>query len=208
MKDTLIDLTGQTFGHWKVLKRADNRKKIVMWLCKCDCGTEKIVQGTSLKNGTSNSCGCHSSRLSENHHKTHGLTNTKLYRVWQRMKNATTNVNNQDYKHYGKKGVMVCSEWFDNFLNFYNWSITNGYKEGLTIDRIDNNGNYEPNNCRWTTQKVQTNNYSKNILLEYDNEIHTIAEWAEIIGIKYTTLYNRLIKFKWTIEKASSKKVI
>ena len=110
MSNTFIDLTGLRFGRWLVLRRAPNRKKALMWECQCDCGVTKIVQGTSLKSGTSTNCGC---RRLEGIPRTHGLTHHPLYKVWQRMKGCTGSTTHQDYHHYGERGVKVCSEWID-----------------------------------------------------------------------------------------------
>jgi hypothetical protein len=155
MGDVLIDLTGKRFGRWNVLNRAQNRGRALMWNCKCDCGTIKEVHGTSLKSGASKSCGC---LLKEGKPRTHGLTKHPLYKVWQRMKGCTESPTHQDYKYYGALGVTVCEIWRKDFYEFYKWSINNGYKRGLTIDRINCEGDYEPNNCRWITIQEQQRN--------------------------------------------------
>ena len=156
MGDTLKDLTGKTFGQWKVIERAPNRKRAIMWVCKCGlCGSTKIVAGTSLKSGTSKNCTC---IRKTGLHKTHGLSKHPLYRVWWRMKGCTTNPTHQDYKHYGARGIIVCPEWLNDFMTFYEWAINNGYRGGLTIERVNVNGNYEPSNCTWIPRADQPKN--------------------------------------------------
>lgn len=189
MGDRLKDLTGMWFGRWFVIERAPNKGKATMWRCRCYCGTEKIVHGTSLKSGKSAMCRkC--SYLSRKP-RLHGLSHHPLYRIWQRIKSSTTNPNHQDYEWYGGKGVRVCEEWFDDFLKFYEWSISNGYQPGLTIDRIEVNGDYEPSNCRWVPFKEQTLNRTDNVWLTHDGITRTIHEWSQITGIKPSTLYAR-----------------
>ena len=156
MKSTLKDLTGKTFGDWIVLERAANRGRAVRWLCKCKrCGTVKDVAGTSLKSGTSTNCGC--VRLT-GLHRTHGLSKHPLYKVWQRMKGCTTSPTHQDFKHYGAGGIRVCDEWFNDFKTFYDWAMNNGYEPGLTIERVNVDGNYEASNCTWIPQSEQPKN--------------------------------------------------
>lgn len=190
--DTLKDLTNQRFGKWTVIRRLPNRKRALMWECLCDCGTIAEVHGTSLKSGTSTQC--RNCRNSNPHHCTHGLTHHPLYRVWQRMKGCTTNPNHQDYEWYGGKGIRVYEEWFNDFVKFYEWSIANGYRHGLTIDRKDSNGHYEPSNCRWIPFKEQAVNKTTSVYLTHEGVTRTISEWSEVTGIKYNTLYNRFIK--------------
>ena len=165
----LIDLTGKRFGRWIVLEKTDNKSGKVAWLCKCDCGTKKKIIGNSLKRGDSKSCGC--LLLSFNKEKkTHGLTKNKLYKVHNRILSRCNNKKDKGYKHYGGRGITVCDEWLDKndgVKNFIEWAESNGYEDGLEIDRIDNDGNYEPSNCRFTTrrenvlnQRLKANNTS------------------------------------------------
>ena len=186
-----LDLTGQRFGRLVVIKEAgrssDGR---VRWLCKCDCGNYTSTPSTkTLRNGTCRSCGC--IERERPNKQTHGKSNTKLFAVWNAMKQRCYNPNNRSYKNYGGRGITVCQEWKEDFQTFYDWAIANGYKKGLEIDRIDVNGNYEPDNCRWTTSKKNNNNRRNNVKIKIGREEHTVAEWSEITGIPRSTILER-----------------
>ena len=199
-----VDLTGKRFGRLTVIKRVYREgSNLVYWLCKCDCGNKKEVRADSLKNGSTQSCGCYAKELATKH----GLSHHPLYCIYNSMKERTTNKNIADYKYYGDRGIKVCKEWENDFMEFYNWAIDNGYKEGLSIDRIDVNGDYEPSNCRWATAKQQLNNRTFNHNITYKGETHTISEWSEKIGINRYTLYCRINTLHWPIEKAFTQKV-
>lgn len=125
------------------------------------------------------------------YNKKHGLYNHRLYRIWMKMRGRCNNPSYHEFSRYGGRGIKVCDEWENDFMSFYNWSLENGYTDKLTIDRIDNDGDYEPSNCRWTTQKKQCNNFSRNHLLTYNGETHTMQEWGEMLGINVSTLSTR-----------------
>ena len=124
--------------------------------------------------------------------KTHGHSKTKLYGVWCAMKRRCYNHNDKRYPHYGERGIIVCDEWRNDYTKFASWAINNGYKEGLSIDRVDNNGNYCPANCRWATASQQNRNYSKNSLLEFDGVLTCVQDVAHKIGIRPATLRARI----------------
>lgn len=130
----------------------------------------------------------------------------RLTKIYSMMKQRCYNSKMPNFKYYGARGITVCDEWRNSSQSFYKWAISNGYKEELTLDRIDNNGNYEPSNCRWVTVKEQGNHRSNNIILSFNGENHTIPEWSEIIGIKQYVIRNRLIR-GWSIENALTRKV-
>ena len=196
------DLTGQKFGRWTVIKQAErNERRHIYWLCKCECGNEARVTTGSLKSGNSKSCGCLRTEKTIKRSTIHGLRNTRLNYIWRGMKNRCYNPNSKKYPIYGGRGIIVCDEWKNNFKSFYNWAKNNGYKENLTIDRINVNGNYEPSNCRWATAKEQANNRTNSHVLTFNNETHTLSEWSRITGICRLTLFTRL-KRGWSIKRA------
>lgn len=183
-----IDLTGQKFGRLLVLEYDHTGKNdVAFWLCKCDCGNEKIISRGNLKNGTTVSCGCY------HHNKitSHDGCKTRLYSIWTAMKKRCFVTTHQAYKNYGGRGIIVCDEWKNDFVTFRDWALGNGYHEVLTIDRINNNGNYEPSNCRWATIKEQMRNRSKTAYVTIDNITRSISEWSEITGISYGNIFYR-----------------
>ena len=154
-----LELIGKKFGNLTVVSRAENTKwGTSRWNCICECGNSTIVYGTHLTSGRSTSCGCHHREWCSKQFSTHGDTGTRLHRIWKAMKSRCSNPNLPFYKYYGGKGIKVCAEWSNDYISFKEWSLSHGYKENLTIDRIDPDGNYEPNNCRWVTMTVQNRN--------------------------------------------------
>ena len=197
----LIDLTGQRFGLLVVIERTANKGKQPAWLCKCDCGNECIVIGTHLKTGHSQSCGCLQRVRTSKARKKHGMSKDRPYRIWENMKSRCSDSENPAFEEYGGRGITVCEEWKE-FENFYSWAMANGYSEELTIDRIDTNGGYCPENCRWTNRTVQQNNRRNNKTITCNGKTMTLAQWSRVLGIKYTTLHARLYIYHWDVEKA------
>ena len=195
-----IDLTGQRFGRLTAIKRAYvDKDHESFWLCKCDCGNEVVVGIGCLNSGNTQSCGC---SRNGGTNKTHGETKTRLHSIWVNMKNRCRNKKIKEYKHYGGRGIRVCKEWYDSYETFRDWALANGYADDLSIDRIDVNGNYEPINCRWVTTQKQMNNTRRNHYITFNNETHTMAEWARIYNINYHTLKYRINNKKLDIETA------
>ena len=201
----LIDLTGRRFGRLVVVERAENSADgRARWLCRCDCGQSKTVLGEHLKKGRTKSCGCAKSESSSKRFKKHGGRNSKLYRNWSNMKDRCNNPDCKAYRDYGGRGIKVCEEWTDDFSAFQKWALANGYKEGLTIDRKDNNKGYSPDNCRWTDRKIQGNNKRNCRYITYKGQRKTVAEWSEITGIPHETLLYRL-NHGWETERILKK---
>lgn len=187
------DLTGQRFGRLTVIEFAgrDMQRKS-RWRCVCDCGTETIVDAYNLKVGHIKSCGCRNRERIGNLNRSHGLRGDPLYPVWRGMKARCNNPNEPAFKNYGGRGIKVCDEWERDFQAFYDWAIENGYNRELSIDRIDNDDGYRPDNCRWVTALEQSNNRRSCYHITYAGETHTISEWSRILGIRYDTLRRRV----------------
>jgi hypothetical protein len=191
------DLTGKRFGRLKVLNIDTSNKKRVCWICQCDCGNKITVFAFNLKKGNTKSCGCfrkEKSRIFASQTKTHGMTKTRLYKTWCGIKRRCFCKKDPSYKNYGERGIQICDEWKNDFMSFYTWAMQSGYKYTLTIDRIDVNGNYCPENCRWATSKEQARNTRTNHIIEHNGERHCIAEWAEIMHIKRDLIDKKLKK--------------
>lgn len=168
-----------------------NKRKC--FLCKCECGKETIVLASNLFSGHTESCGCLKKAIIENGaHTIHGLSKTRIYRIWKGMRKRCQNPNDYGYYKYGGRGIEVCPEWNENFLAFYYWAIEHGYNDTSSIDRIDNDKGYSPDNCRWSDASTQANNRRSNHLVSIGGEIHSIAEWSKIVGISQVTIYRRM----------------
>jgi hypothetical protein len=193
-----IDLTGQKINRLLILERVKSKDgKNTFWKCQCNCGNIIVTTTTKIRSGHTKSCGCYTTDLMT----THGLSYTRLHGIWNNLKQRCFNPNSPNFKYYGGRGITVCDEWKNDFKSFYDWAMSNGYEEHLTLDRIHSNGNYEPFNCRWTTMKEQSNNVRTNHIIEFNGEKHTLAEWSEIRGISKKTLWNRIDR-GWTVERA------
>lgn len=204
------DLSGQRFGRLVAQKYlyTEEKHRSAVWLCKCDCGVEIQVRADCLKNNT-HSCGClHKDIVSVKgkNNIIHGHYQHRLYNIHQGIKGRCLRPTEPAYKNYGARGITVCEEWKNSFAEFYNWAINHGYKDNLTIDRIDNNKGYCPENCRWTDRKTQGRNTRTNHLITYNGETRCAKEWAEILGIRYYNIWWRLRK-GWPIEKVLTKPI-
>lgn len=199
-----VDKTGMRFGRLVVLGRS-NAAYPPVWRCRCDCGNEVMVIGNSLGVRGTKSCGClkkDNARARAAEHITHGQTKTRLYRIWFNMKCRCHKETAPDFHRYGGRGITVCDEWRNGFQPFYDWAMANGYRDDLSIDRIDSNGNYCPENCRWEDSKTQNNNTRRNHYVTYNGETLTISQWAERCGISRNTLHSRITKYGWSVERA------
>lgn len=183
------DITGQKFGRLTALYRLHNYHKTgTWWLCICDCGNLKEVNLRNLQNSNTKSCGC---LIKAGNHRTHDKTGTRLYQIWNGMKQRCYDKHADNYNRYGGRGIVVCDEWKDNFMSFYDWSIVNSYNDTLTIDRIDNNKGYSPNNCRWITLRQQANNRRSNTNIKYDKYNYNITQWGKILNLSHSVLSHR-----------------
>ena len=197
-----IDLTCQKFSRWTVLEYKGQGK----WLCKCECGNLKEVRSSHLKNGASKSCGCYGHEVLMKRNVTHGDNKTPLHYHWLDIKKRCSNPKFRQYKDYGGRGIYVCEEWIRDFTAFRDWSLANGYQDGLTIDRIDNDGPYAPWNCRWTDRVTQNNNKRNNHTLTVNGKTKTLTQWAKMFGVGEAAIRKRL-KQGWSEKDAVCKPV-
>jgi len=201
----IIDITGVRFGRLVVIERSGNNSKPVKWNCKCDCGNNVIVTGNNLKNGHTRSCGCLARENSKNRATKHNMCESRLCKEWYRMLERTRNTKWAEAHRYALRGITVCDEWKNSFDAFRDWALANGYDDSLSLDRIDNDKGYSPDNCRWANRVVQCRNKGNNVIIEYNGEKKTLAEWAEIFGIKYGTLHSRIYRDKMSPKEALEK---
>lgn len=209
------DLTGKRFGQLTVvsLNTEEHKDKRRYWNCRCDCGNERVVLTAFLNNGATTRCKlCCKKEKSENAIRMskdkHGMVKTHSWKTWRRIRQRCYYPKINGYANYGGRGISVCDEWNNCFESFRDWAFENGYKEGLSIDRIDVNGNYEPSNCRWVSIKEQANNKRNSHVLEFNGQRHTISEWAETTGINKNTIRSRIEKYGWIVERALTVKPI
>lgn len=186
-----IDLTGQRFGRLGVIERVQTSRNRTFWKCICDCGNEKIVNGGDLVSGHTRSCGCYKLERMREGSLRHGKSNTRLEHIWANMRSRCYNKKHKYYDNYGSRGIVVCNDWLISD-NFYKWAENNGYADNLEIDRIDSNGNYCPENCRWVNKQVQNSNTRRNRYFIKDGKKLTLSECARELGCDETTILGRL----------------
>ncbi|MFA5252763.1 MAG: hypothetical protein WC454_09300 [Phycisphaerae bacterium] len=188
------------FGYLSVIKEVERRNGRRFFLCRCDCGIEKVIRLDFLKNGNTKSCGCYSKGLIKNVNLKHGMANKHpLHSVWNSIKQRCLNPKSSRYKYYGARGISVCEEWLD-FIPFYEWAISHGYKNYLTIERKNNDGDYCPENCTFVGRKKQANNRRTSKYIVYKSLKKTLAQWGDLLDINPTVLCKRLIR-GWSPER-------
>lgn len=185
-----IDLTGQKFGKLTVIEENGRGKRgEVLWLCVCDCGNKRNKSASFLRKKSTFSCGCEKKEAAKKAFTSHGLSQTPTYNVWQSMKDRCLNPKNCVYHNYGARGIKVCDRWINSFENFY--SDMGEKPKHLSIERIDNNGDYEPSNCRWATAREQCANRRRSSHVTIDGETKNISEWSRVSGIGRSTIRRR-----------------
>lgn len=196
------DLSGKKYGKLTPIKIAYRcRDKFddmrVYWECECECGNVCVVNSRALTSGKTKSCGC----LRKGINKKHGYYGTRLYRLHQGMKSRCKYPSCQDYKYYGGRGITYCEEW-ESFENFCEWSLSTGYNDNLSLERIDVNGNYEPSNCCWVEPQEQRYNMTTSRKFTINGETKCLAEWCQLYNINYQTVYGRITKYNFDILRA------
>lgn len=194
----IINRVGQRYTRLTVIERAPNKSEKdtnARWLCQCDCGNTCIAYGQDLQREKFKSCGC----LNADRIKTHGRSRTRVYGVWRQIVQRCRNPDSPSYHNYGARGIDVCERWrsFENFI-----ADMGDRPAGYSLDRIDNDKGYFPENCRWTTMSQQLNNRRNNVVIEWQGKSQTLAEWATELGFEWHTLRNRLQRLHWSVEKA------
>lgn len=198
-KSKIQNIIGKKFGKITIID-IDSYNPIKC-KCKCECGNIKIIGLKDLRSGRTVSCGCFARKKNSEIHTIHGKSHSRLFSIWVNMISRCENKNIDTYNYYGKRGISVCCEWRNDFTKFYEWAVNHGYKDNLTLDRIDNDKNYSPDNCRWATMKEQSNNTRRNRMITYNGETKTLQQWAEKIGLEESTLRSRLNR-GWSVDKA------
>lgn len=202
MRGKFNDLTGSVFGRLTVIEQAPKVNGRTAFKCACTCGNTVAVMARSLLSGNTRSCGClHSEQLKERFTK-HGERWTRLYHIWLAMRARCRNSQNTAYKHYGARGISVCAEWDRSYSCFRSWALSHGYDDSLSIDRIDVDGNYCPENCRWVDWDTQCYNKTNTRYLTYKGETKPLGTWARLKGMSRNTLRSRLDFLGWSVEKA------
>lgn len=199
----LIDLTGRKFGRLTVVSRSSNIGKKAAWFCKCDCGRETVTTSTHLVSGHTSSCGCYNKEVVSSMKKRHGMSRTNIYREWRSMISRCFNRNCTGYDGYGGRGITVFNQWKESFEAYYDYvsKLSHFGESGYSLNRIDNDGNYEPGNVEWADRLAQANNKRNNHLLTYNGQTRTIAEWSRERGMSYSSIMHR-IERGWSVKDA------
>ena len=197
------DLTGQIFGYLKVNSRLENAKNgKARWDCICSCGGKTVATSSDLLSGHTRSCGC---KKYESHNKRHGQTNTDIHRKWCQMRQRCNDPRCMPFKYYGAIGITVCPEW-NSFEAFRDWSYANGYKEGLSLDRINNEIGYCPDDCRWVLREEQAGNRRNNLMFSHNGKTQNLKAWCDELGLNYPVIRQRIKRDGYTFEQAITSK--
>lgn len=199
-------IPGQQFGKWTVLRETEalyGGRLRPLWDCQCVCGTVRGIASDALVGGKSKQCRTCGNRANAamKPRLTHGQSDTRLHNIWILMRRRCGDAGSRDFHRYGGRGISVCAEWGD-FAPFYAWALSNGYESGLTLDRVDNDKGYSPDNCRWATRTTQNRNRRDNIRYNWKGALLTLAEIAEAEGVKLTMLRQRVERRKWPLSPA------
>lgn len=192
-----VDMTGKRCGKLTVLEQVEGVKPVT-WKCLCDCGNITIVRGGNLRSGGVKSCGC----AKFEKHSTHHLSQTRLYRKWVGMKRRCYDTQNAAYNEYGGRGITMCDEWKADFLAFREWALKTGYEDGLSIERIDVNKGYCPENCKWLPISEQANNRRTCLMFEYNGKTQNLTQWCKEFNVNYKLVNDRIKQKGWSFERA------
>lgn len=194
-----LDLIGFRSGRLVVVEKDKNRNGRSHWKCSCDCGGESVASTTNLRKGHSTSCGCLRKESLSRAKTTHGLSSADEYKIWKGMKRRCENSNDAAFSDYGGRGIEVCQRW-QSFENFY--CDMGKRPAGMTIERINTNGNYEPENCTWATVKEQNNNRRSTVRIKINGVINSLKIWCEYLGLSYKAVHLRITRYKWSLHRA------
>lgn len=201
-----VNIIGKKFGRLTVLEYSHNVGYTRFFLCQCDCGKKKTVAKNNLTTGKQVSCGClRAERLGNLNRLPEGYL--RLGKIFHAMKYRCYDPRSNRYPRYGGRGITICDEWLNDMDTFRSWAIQNGYRDGLSIDRINNDEGYCPENCRWVDKSDQLSNFSRNVIVEFNGKSQTIAQWGKELGIPRSTLHNRLRVHGWSVERALTEPV-
>lgn len=198
----LDNLVGNRYGRLVVIEKAEPKNGHTRWRCKCDCGKETLVHAVSLKTGNTTSCGCYKTENAKKLYSTVRQNDKRLYAVWNGIKQRCLNKNNTSYHNYGGRGIKMDESWANNYQTFYEWAMQAGYTAGLEIDRIDNDGNYCAENCRFVDKYTQANNKRNVTLYTIAGITKSLPQWCREYSQDYYTVRQRVYKLGWSIEEA------
>ena len=197
------DITGQRFNRLIALRldRYDPKSHQSYWIFQCDCGNKKVLSLGGVAGETTKSCGCYNAEVSGARKRTHGKSRTKVYGAWCKMKERCYKPNTLEFEHYGERGIIICDRWLESFENFLA-DMGEPPTPKHSIDRIDNDGNYEPGNCKWSTSTQQTLNYRRNLLITYRGQTKPLKMWTDELNLDYSKILQRIRTLGWSAERA------